>query len=355
MGQCGSTGDVDQDSLQKNKEINVLLKENRTEMDHTLRILLLGSGESGKSTFFKQMRILYMDGISENEVSVFRNIIYANIVLAIRTLTAASAKLGFQIEPDNRQRATFFTESIAHGTKFVLDAKLGDDVKALWNDPAIQSAFAQSHRFQLPDSTRYFMESLDRISDKKYLPTTEDILRCRSKTTGICEISFKVDDVYFKMVDVGGQRSERTKWIKCFEDVTAIIYFLSLSEYNLSLFEDPSVNRMQESFRLFTEIVNSKWFTETPVILFLNKRDIFKEKIEKNEHPLSNVFPEFPGGDSYDEAVEFIKKKLLSQNTQDKTVFTHVTCCTDTGNIKYVFESVREYLMQEAFKQSFVI
>ena len=45
------------------------------------------------------------------------------------------------------------------------------------------------------------------------------------------------------MVDVGGQRSERRKWIHCFEDVTAVIFFVAMSEYNQYLLEDPEVKR----------------------------------------------------------------------------------------------------------------
>jgi len=43
------------------------------------------------------------------------------------------------------------------------------------------------------------------------------VLRARSKTTGITETEFEVDSTKFRMVDVGGQRSERKKWIHCFE------------------------------------------------------------------------------------------------------------------------------------------
>jgi hypothetical protein len=39
------------------------------------------------------------------------------------------------------------------------------------------------------------------------------------------------------MVDVGGQRSERRKWIHCFENVTSIIFLVALSEYDQILFE----------------------------------------------------------------------------------------------------------------------
>ena len=47
----------------------------------------------------------------------------------------------------------------------------------------------------------------------------------------------------FRMFDVGGQRSERKKWIHCFEGVTAIIFCVALSGYDLVLAEDEEMNR----------------------------------------------------------------------------------------------------------------
>lgn len=117
------------------------------------------------------------------------------------------------------------------------------------------------------------------------------------------------------MFDVGGQRSERKKWIHCFEGVTAIIFCVALSGkipfnkessiassltnyyspsgYDLVLAEDEEMNRMIESMKLFDSICNSKWFVETSIILFLNKKDLFEEKIQRS--PLTICFPEYTG------------------------------------------------------------
>lgn len=67
---------------------------------------------------------------------------------------------------------------------------------------------------------------------KDYQPTEQDILRTRVKTTGIVEVHFSFKNLNFKLFDVGGQRSERKKWIHCFEDVTAIIFCVAMSEYD---------------------------------------------------------------------------------------------------------------------------
>jgi GTPase SAR1 family protein len=120
-----------------------------------------------------------------------------------------------------------------------------------------------------------------------------DVLRARVRTTGIEEAQFELEEFKFRMLDVGGQRSERRKWIHCFDLVTAVIFCSSLSEYDQTLREDESQNRMKESLLLFEEIRNSPWFASVPFILFLNKVDLFKQKIKVSS--LSVCFPEYKG------------------------------------------------------------
>jgi hypothetical protein len=113
------------------------------------------------------------------------------------------------------------------------------------------------------------------------------------KTTGITETTFIIGDLTYRMFDVGGQRSERKKWIHCFENVTTILFLVAISEYDQLLFEDETVNRMQEALTLFDSICNSRWFVKTSIILFLNKIDRFKEKLPVS--PMKNYFPDYEG------------------------------------------------------------
>lgn len=126
-----------------------------------------------------------------------------------------------------------------------------------------------------------------------YVPTHADVLRARVRSAGIEEATFRFEDDFYRMIDVGGQRSERRKWIHCFDCVTAVIFCVSLSEYDQTLREDDQQNRMTESLSLFEEISNSRWFSNTNFILFLNKTDLFQEKIK--QVPLSNYFKDFKG------------------------------------------------------------
>jgi guanine nucleotide-binding protein G(o) subunit alpha len=162
------------------------------------------------------------------------------------------------------------------------EPELLEAMKRLWVDSGVQLCFSRSNEYQLNDSAKYFLDKLDEIGNSNYLPSTQDILRTRVKTTGIVEINFSFKDLNFRVFDVGGQRSERKKWIHCFEDVTAIIFIVALSEYDQVLVEDETTNRMHESLRLFDSICNNKWFVNTSIILFLNKKDLFEEKIQRS-------------------------------------------------------------------------
>ncbi|KAJ2966906.1 hypothetical protein NUW54_g13669 [Trametes sanguinea] len=201
----------------------------------------------------------------------------------------------------------------------------------------------RSREFQLNDSAVYYFNAIDRMAAPNYMPTDQDILRSRVKTTGITETTFKVGELTYKLFDVGGQRSERKKWIHCFENVTALVFLVSLSEYDQMLYEDESVNRMQEALTLFDSICNSRWFVKTSIILFLNKIDLFAEKLPRS--PLGDYFPDYTGGDDYDAACNYLLHRFVSlnQSAATKQIYAHYTCATDTQQIKCTYLSHLSY------------
>merc|ERR1712154_565984 len=99
---------------------------------------------------------------------------------------------------------------------------------------------------------------------------------------------------------MGGQKCERAKWIHCFDNVTA------------ALFVAANVNAMSEALQLWSEILNSRWFRPTAMILFLNKCDLFREKLAKKQ--LRDCFEDYEGDNSYADAVEFVKRRFLQVN-----------------------------------------
>jgi len=228
--------------------------------------------------------------------------------------------------------------------------ELGEDIKHLWTDSGIQKTYSMRDRhYQLNDSASYFFDNIERFMSPSYIPTQADVLRARVRSTGIEEAEFKFEDVSFRMVDVGGQRSERRKWIHCFDSVTAVIFCVALSEYDQTLREDDTQNRMKESLLLFDEVCNSHWFRNTTFILFLNKTDLFKEKIQRVD--LRIAFPNYTGGMNFESASSFIKSRFLEQNQSPHVVYSHFTCAISTENIEFVFKVVRETILKKVLNE----
>ena len=82
------------------------------------------------------------------------------------------------------------------------------------------------------------MEDIDRIWADGYIPNDQDLLRSRLRTTGITETIFDLGQLTYRMFDVGGQRSERKKWIHCFENVNCLMFLVAISGYDQCLVED---------------------------------------------------------------------------------------------------------------------
>jgi len=279
-----------------------------------------------------------------------KRIVKINLLHAIQGLIKGLQKLEIPLEhPENESRM----DKVIIFKEPNNVSEIKDDIIALWADKGIRQAFANSNKFQLIDQAKYFLDSTEHLCNPDFIPTENDIIRSRAKTSAIVEMEIPLDGASLRIIDVGGQRSERKKWIHCFEGVTAVIYVTSLSEYDQTLFEDNKTNRMEESLKLFTEICNSIWFKNSYMILFFNKMDIFKEKIQK-EDPKNYCFPDYTGGKNETAAFEYIKKQFLSKNLDpSKTIFTKQTCAIDKENIDFVFNAIKTSVLQKSLETLF--
>lgn len=332
----------------QSKAIEKMAQEDHQQDEAINKLLLLGAGESGKSTLFKQMITIYGTGFPESERKTFEPIIYNNIITSMQNLVNAVDQHGSPVAcPESLE----FVKNMPQDTP--LNASNVHHFKDLWADAGIQLAFDNRAKFQLTDSAQYFFERLDEVSAEGYIPSEQDVLRSRVRTTGIVENNFEIDGNQFKMFDVGGQRNERKKWIHCFENVTAVLFVGVLSEYDLVLYEDENMNRMEETLNLFDEICNSRWFSQTSVILFLNKRDMFEEKIARVPLTVCPVFADYTGPNRYDEGTQLIEETFQSKNrTPEKIIYCHVTCATDTSNVTAVFNAVKDIIIRKSLGEA---
>mmetsp|Transcript_10331 Transcript_10331/g.15574 ORF Transcript_10331/g.15574 Transcript_10331/m.15574 type:complete len:349 (+) Transcript_10331:3-1049(+) len=338
--------DEEKAARSSSKKIDALLRDHSRMLQDEIKILLLGPGESGKSTIFKQMKILQEGGgYEKDELLSWAPVVISNTISQMRVLLNNAEKLGFKLDEKNHKKAEHIMDLPEGGDHF--SDETADAIKSLWEDPAIKKTFEQrDKKFQLNDSAPYFFDTVMERASATWVPSENDVLRARVRSTGIEEAEFWFDDYLFRMFDVGGQRSERRKWIHCFECVTAVLFVVSLSEYDQVLREDETQNRMKESLLLFDEIVNSPWFSKVSFILFLNKMDLFQEKIKRS--PLEDCFPTYDGGADFTAGSEFIRDRFMAQNQNPShDVFTHLTCAIDSKQVETVFNAVRKTLLDE--------
>uniref|UniRef100_A0A9J8CBR5 Adenylate cyclase-inhibiting G alpha protein n=1 Tax=Cyprinus carpio carpio TaxID=630221 RepID=A0A9J8CBR5_CYPCA len=322
----------DKAAMERSKMIDRNLREDGEKASREVKLLLLGAGESGKSTIVKQMKIIHEDGYSDEECKQYKVVVYSNtiqsIIAIIRAMGHLKIDFGDPLRADDARQLFVLAGTAEEG---VMTPELSGVIRRLWKDEGVQTCFVRSREYQLNDSAAYYLNDLDRISQPTYMPTQQDVLRTRVKTTGIVETHFTFKDLYFKMFDVGGQRSERKKWIHCFEGVTSIIFCVALSDYDLVLAEDEEMNRMHEN---------------TSIILFLNKKDLFEEKIKRS--PLTICYPEYSGTNTYEEAAAYIQCQFedLNRSKDTKEIYTHFTCATDTKNVQFVFDAVTDVIIK---------
>lgn len=350
MGCVASSDDLkgSAEARARHGEIERILKKGRTDASSVIKLLLLGTGESGKSTIAKQLKIIHLNGFTEKELASFKQVIWNTALEAIKVLIEGAKKFGYRFSSKS-------VEKKARSMLVVLENLTPDHgqiIRQLWSEKAIKKTYKRRSELQVPDSSQYMFNNISRICAPGYLPTTEDVLRARARTTGIVETKFTLGESKFCLVDVGGQRSERKKWLHCFQEVTAVLYCIALNEYDMQLFEDANINRMREALELFENICNSKWFVRTSFILFLNKNDLFLEKIKRVD--LKVCFPEYTGGCDYLTASKFLEDKFKSvNNSPTKSIYTHITTATDTENIRFVFNAVKDIIIEASILLSY--
>ncbi|CAL1370527.1 unnamed protein product [Linum trigynum] len=350
-------------------EIERRIEQETKAEKHIQKLLLLGTGDSGKSTIFKQIKLLFQSGFGEAELKSYTSIVHANVYQTIKILHDGSKELAqneaesskYIISSANKDVGERLSEIGGRLNYPQLTKELAEEIGSLWNDPAIQETYSRGNELQVPDCAHYFMENLQRLSDANYLPTKEDVLYARVRTTGVVEIQFspvgenkKSGEVY-RLFDVGGQRNERRKWIHLFEGVTAVIFCAAISEYDQTLFEDEHKNRMMDTKELFEWVLKQPCFEKTSFMLFLNKFDLFEKKVANVPLNVCEWFKDYQpvssGKQEVEHAYEFVKKKfeeLYFQSTSpdrvDRVFKIYRTTALDQKLVKKTFKLVDETL-----------
>ncbi|EGG09074.1 heterotrimeric G-protein alpha subunit (G-alpha, GPA2) [Melampsora larici-populina 98AG31] len=347
MGNCFSTSSAGDPHSKNSKTIDRRLKEDEKRMAKEVKILLLGAGESGKTTVLKQMQIVHnRGGFTATQKEEYRQQVFINVCDGMKVCLEVMSREQIELEDETLMDCVpLFSSYTDLNPGQPYPTQYLEPLKRLWVDGGVRKAMDLGHEWAMPENMHYFFPDLDRLFNPNYIPTDQDILYCRGKTTGITETTFTVSELKYRMFDVGGQRSERKKWIHCFEGVTAVLFLVAISGYDATLLEDGDANQMQEALMLFDTITNSQWFTQTSMILFLNKTDLFKQKLFYS--PISRYFPDYVGDDTdYEASRSYFKDRFVRLNrSSKKEIYTHYTCATDTSLMRVVMASVTDIII----------
>jgi len=392
---CGASTTSEEDTIERkrNQRIEARAKAAQKKNESKIKMLLLGAGESGKSTIFKQMRILYGAPRTEDEIRMFGVVVRSNVVVVVKKLLHLIKDMDLEesLIQESEENARIdgeggmsYKEAYDELNKAFIDSiddeeeitsEPSDDwvgysnragsnankeakkflkyqfcLKTLWESKASREAWKNGSKVNMNASHVVFLNDSDRLAAPTYKPTNEDILLARVRTTQVVVERYMMGDSMFEVTDVGGQRAERRKWIGCFDNVDGLIFVAGLSEYDQTLAEAKRQNRMKEALDLFKFNANDNVFAKSGILLFLNKRNLFEEKILTSHIADQKHFSDYVGPDrDYHAGIEYFKKKFnecVGENS-NKEIFTHVTCATDTNAMEAVLGAARLMIIKQ--------
>ncbi|KAJ3271581.1 hypothetical protein HDV01_006543 [Terramyces sp. JEL0728] len=301
-----------------NKAIEKYLNEERKAykiFKQHLKLLILGSSDSGKSTLLKQLKLMHGNGFTDKEKLQFAQGIKENIIHSLHLLVSNTEKL------EKEKYAVFdqFYKDWSANPDFPITGEIAGLMANLWKEKLVQDTF---------DS---------------------DILNLRTVTQHISESVFNIDQRVVRFYDVSGLKYHRKSWLTYFDDVHSILFVASLSAYDKYLAEDCTINMMVDSLVLFEQIINHPLLDKPSFVLFLNKRDLYDKKVLKVD--IVNFFPEYTDKPkSLSRGLSFFKKKFLSQAKKERSIVVHITCCTDTNSMKIIISNLVASVMKENLK-----
>ncbi|KAI9343779.1 guanine nucleotide binding protein, alpha subunit [Zopfochytrium polystomum] len=330
-------------------EIDRQLQADSKAVGHSDSILLLGTGDAGKSTILKQIKLMYgadftLEEREECRVKLLENLFDTASVTTPNSPGGGTAGGGGGLETatEEMRRAVGallqFRPPKAKG-----QGVPGDVVEALqtlWSDMGVQWCLRRGNEYGLLDASDFLITNFRVLCSSTFVPNNSQMLHVRAATTAVTETKLVMNNQRVSVFDVGGQRRLRAKWAPFFDSVSGIIFVISLNCYDQVLEEDGETNRMTDSISAFGCICNHTLLAKIPIILFLNKTDLFAKKVSLS--PIKKHFPDYTGEDGSRSAggAFFLDKFISARRDANKQIFSHFTYATDTNQMRKVLASV---------------
>eukprot|EP00475_Leptophrys_vorax_P028412 TRINITY_DN4106_c0_g1_i4.p1 TRINITY_DN4106_c0_g1~~TRINITY_DN4106_c0_g1_i4.p1 ORF type:complete len:665 (-),score=148.18 TRINITY_DN4106_c0_g1_i4:169-2163(-) len=340
-------------SYPTNQSKVIPLEEKEVEWDPEFsklaQIVLLGAGESGKSTIFRQVNYLFNGKDLAEKTRLW---IHLAIIPHIHALIQENAKLSsqttgseeFVLSPRSKEIANYVLKKVSPEKEMkATDAKLIED---LWSDPAFKLTFEKRTNFCIFDTVSYFLDNISLIASPNYIPTTLDCLRVYVRTTGNSRAEIQAQEVglRFHLWDTGGQRSERRKWKGLANGMSGVIYVISTSQFDETCFEVDGISKLTDALELFEHTMSSLIPQKTPTFVLFNKKDQLQEMYSQGI--LKNYFPDFKG-DTFEDACAYFKNLFTSKlaaGESRQNIWFYFINATDIEDIRIVFGDILKQL-----------
>eukprot|EP01084_Bolivina_argentea_P260914 440769_1 len=364
-----------QQQNQTDKSYIRLYNEYQNQQRHISQILLLGPKGAGKNTLFEQLKIIHGPGHNQQERLSYVSHIRQQIILNMNELLQRCHI--HQLSCDAQVAARQF-HNIDHETS---NCDMISLIKILWKEHLIQN-ICISDRLH---NYCYFFDQIDLIFATDYIPNDTHIINIKKPIhTKVIEQTFVVYNWEYHIINPCGQQSSWKKYIPYFTNINGIIFVASLADYDSKMnekhldllvigyiniiydfvnipedlislikqfcdIEDGYI--MQQQIDMFKDIVNSHWFNQNNcgIFLFLNKKDIFAEKIQNKPLNKFSLYADYNGNEdsSYDEGICYFRRKFQAVlNNKQKQIFSYATCATDRDHIEMVFNDITHAVIE---------
>ncbi|KAF8887875.1 G-protein alpha subunit-domain-containing protein, partial [Gymnopilus junonius] len=317
------------------------------------KVLLLGVEGSGKTTIVNQMKIVYRDGFDWEELKSYRDVITRLLFDALQEINEYALDEDELVQELLDSLPSHFNWErlmTAIDTSHYSNGDFSSDLLTIMDDkPSAKTIIRVILKVMervIPaslDSTAYFVQEMPHIISPTYLPSDADILHTKFMTTGIVETMLLIENFPIRVVDTGGTRPERRKWINYYGSVSTLVFCVPLGDYNRS-WEHGSAsaeeNQVAESLRVFEDTLAEQWLRHSQIILFFTKVDLLEEQLQTD--PLENYFPDYNGGPDIDEAMNYFFWKFLriGSISPGMQVEVYVTEPINTMRMTAIFEEV---------------
>ncbi|KAG8905471.1 hypothetical protein FRB99_008912 [Tulasnella sp. 403] len=239
-----------------------------------------------------------------------------------------------------------------------------EDMMRLWRNPVVHDILRRE-KINLSESSGFFLDDMERITQKEYVPTNCDILNARLKTVGVVEHSFQLQGpgekaVDWRIYDVGGSRSQRATWAPFFDNVQAIIFLAPVSVFDQVLAEDPGVNRLEDSLLLWRELCKNVILSKVPLVLFLNKCDLLRRKLAAGVLLSRYMISYGDRSNDYESILKYFKNKFDAirktySKDPEREFYVYATSVTDTHQTAAIITSVRDMILRDNLRTSNLI